>query len=531
MLNVATLWFGGTIYTMVNEHETVEAILVEDGTILETGSVATLQEKYENRINEKINLQGKVLYPGFVDSHIHLIGHGEKLLRLDLSAATSAEEVLQLVEEKVKTTPHNEWIIAEGWDENQWKTPRIIHRKELDAITSNHPIIMKRICRHALIANTYALTLSGVTNDVKEPQGGIVDREEDGTITGFLVDEAQQLVTSKMPLPSENYLQRALQLSVQDAFSKGLTGAHSEDLNYYGGFLRTYETFQQVINGSKTKFRAHLLAHYGVAEDAFSYADHHEDPFIEIGAMKIFADGSLGGRSALLSKPYEDDETTQGVAIHTQDELSDLVKKARTFGRTVAIHAIGDLAFEYVITSLEKHPPKAGQRDRIIHAQILRPDLIERAKTLPMILDIQPRFVASDFPWVEERLGHERMKSCYVWKTLIQKGFHCAGGSDAPIEPMDPLLGIHAAVSRKNSPASYNVYMPEEKLSVFEAVRLFTYESAYAINRENEVGLVSPGYKADFTVLNHDLFNIEEDEIPNAGVYMTVVDGTTMFQQ
>jgi predicted amidohydrolase YtcJ len=247
------------------------------------------------------------------------------------------------------------------------------------------------------------------------------------------------------------------------------------------------------------------------------------EQFIESGAMKIFADGALGGRTALLSHPYADDQSTNGVLIHSLEELTNLVGKARKYDLPVAVHAIGDLAFEYVLRAIEKFPVPAGKRDRLIHAQILRKDLIERAKHLSLILDI---------PWVIERIGKEKMKYHYAWKTLLEEGLHCAGGSDAPIEPADPLLGIHAAVTRTNpNDPDRKVYGEKQRLTVYEAVSLFTKGSAYAICHEHDRGLIKPGYTADFTVLDKDLFKISEHEILSVNVRITVVNEEKVYEK
>lgn len=527
------LWFGGTIYTMREENESAEAILTANGSIVAVGKEKTLRETFASDIAEEINLKGGVLYPGFVDSHLHLIGHGEKLLRLDFSRMTHSKEILEAVAKEAEKRLPGEWIIGEGWDENLLDDRKILHRFELDEVVQDHPMILKRVCRHAIIANTKALELAGITDDTPNPQGGVIVRDERGHATGYLLDQAQELVNSVMPAASERYLEEALAASVEDCLRLGLTGGHSEDLNYYGGFERTYRTFYKVIDGSARKFRAHLLVHHEALNEmdqlGLKYKDGND--YIELGAMKIFADGALGGRTALLSFPYNDDQSTSGVAIYSREELNSLVKKARDHRMPIAVHAIGDLAFEWVLDAIEANPASVGQRDRLIHGQILRKDLIERVQKLPVVVDIQPRFVASDFPWVIDRIGEDRMEYCYAWRTLLEAGLMVAGGSDAPIEEVDPLLGIHAAVTRKRpghlgEPGFY----PEQCLAVYEAIKLFTQGSASAIGREHEYGLVAEGYKADFTILDRDLFAIEPDGILEAKVRMTVVDETIMYQ-
>jgi predicted amidohydrolase YtcJ len=528
---LGTLWFGGTIYTMKKEHETVEAVFAKDGIIHDTGGFEELKQKYQKEISEMVDIQDGIMFPGFVDSHMHLIGHGEKLLKLDLSKITSSSEIKQMLMDRIANAKPGEWIIAEGWNENILSDKKIFHRLELDEISPDNPLVLKRVCRHAMIVNSKALELAGITKDTSNPPGGKIVKDRDGNPTGYLLDQAQELVIRKMPEVEDDYLETALTTALKDCLRLGLVGVHTEDLNYYSGFEKTYKAFLKVIDEKKIKFRTNLLVHHEVADEMHRLCIKYGDgtPFLTFGAMKIFADGALGARTALLSQPYEDSPETTGVPIHSKDQLKRLVQKARKYGMPVAIHAIGDLAFEWALEAIEEFPPVQAQRDRLIHAQILRKDLIEKAKHFPIVLDIQPHFVASDFPWVIERVGEKRIRYCYAWKTLLKSGIMCAGGSDAPIEPANPLLGIHAAITRKNP--SGTVYLPEEKLTVFEAISLFTYGSAYAVQNERKQGLIEKGYFADFTILDRDPFQIQPDELLKTNVLMTVIDNTIMYKK
>jgi predicted amidohydrolase YtcJ len=516
---------------MKKEYDTVEAVYAKDGVIQDAGEFEELKQKYQKEISEMVDIQGGVMFPGFVDSHMHLIGHGEKLVRLDLSKVTSSSEIKQMLMDRIAHAKPGEWIIGEGWNENILSDKKIFHRLELDEISPDNPLVLKRVCRHAMIVNSKTLELAGITKETPNPSGGMIVKDTDGNPTGYLLDQAQELVKRKMPTVHDDYLETALTTAIEDCLRLGLVGVHTEDLNYYSGFEKTYKTFLKVIDGRKIKFRTHLLVHHEVADEMHRLGLKHGDgtSFITLGAMKIFADGALGARTALLSQPYDDSPETSGVPIHSKDQLKRLVQKARKYRMPVAIHAIGDLAFEWSLEAIEEFPPFHAQRDRLIHAQILRQDLIEKAKYLPIVLDIQPRFVASDFPWVIERVGEERIKYCYAWKTLLKNGIMCAGGSDAPIEPANPLLGIHAAITRKNHSGAE--YLPEEKLTVFEAISLFTYGSACAVQNERYQGLIEKGYVADFTVLDRDPFQIQPDDLLKTNVLMTVVDNTIMYQK
>lgn len=527
---MGTLWFNGTIYTMEQEYKTVEAVITNDGTIVEVGTYGQLTNQYKSIINKQIDLNGKTMIPGLTDSHMHLIGYGETFLRLDLSPIRSKDELLVKIKNKASDTPVGEWIIGEGFNENMWESNTLPTAAELSCVAPNHPVLLKRTCRHLFIVNELALQLANIPASVSDQ---LVVTDSNGKLTGVLKESALQYIFDILPEIDEQYLDKALERAIKACWKRGLVGCHTEDLSYYGGFDKTFAAFQQVILHKKLKFRSHLLVHHEVIDD-WKMAGHtflSGNDFLQFGAMKIFVDGALGGRTALLSFPYADDPSTSGVANHSITELTDLIKKARQHELPVATHVIGDLAFEQVLNIIAQFPPPKGTRDRLIHAQILRKELIEKAKTLPVVLDIQPQFTISDFPWVVERIGAERMTYNYAWKTLFDEGLHCAGGSDAPIEQVDPLLGIHAAVTRKHPhDPQQTVFGKEQCLTVYEAVALYTKGAAYAANHEHERGQIKRGFVADFTILNHNIFRIPNDEILKTAVEITIVDGTIVYE-
>ncbi|EJP88485.1 amidohydrolase [Bacillus cereus] len=517
------IWHGGSIYTMREENEKVDAVYVENGIIVDVGN----KEELENRYSEVklYDLKGKTMIPGLVDSHMHLIGHGERLLRLDLSNCKSYSEVLTLVQKRVEEAQKGSWIIGEGWNENNFTDTKQVHVRDLDEISKEHPILLKRVCRHVTWVNSYILQEANITEATQDPKGGKIGRDASNNLTGLLYEQGQELIKHVQPEIDGVYLQSALQTAISDCWQYGLVGGHTEDLNYYGGFQKTYNAFSHVIK--EMRFKAHLLVHHEVANERKEYENEH---YIEFGAMKIFSDGSFGGRTALLSEPYEDAKETNGVAIFSREELAGLVKKARDLHMPVAIHTIGDLSLEYVIDALELHPPAEGLRDRIIHCQLAREELIERMKHLPAIIDIQPVFVSSDFPSVIEKLGDHRLRYAYAWKTLLGAGLHCNGGSDAPIEQVNPFLGIYSAVTRRGFIDGV-CYIPEERLTVYEAVSLFTTGSAYAIGKEANRGQITKGYEADFTILDRNIFEIEAEEIKEVQAEMTVIDGKIVYRK
>ena len=519
------LYFGGTIYTMQKEGETVEAVLVRDGIIQKTGNYEELYT-YATKIH---NLQGAVMYPGFVDSHIHLIGLGEKLIRLQLSDCKTKDEMLSLIASEIKTLRPGELLVGEGWNEYQLQGGEMLSLQDLDAFHDN-PIILHRVCHHVCFVNSKAMELAHINTDTAEVVGGKIGRHSDGSLNGYLYDEAMNLITSafvKDGAEYSSYLAQCINRAVSVMHQYGLVGAHSEDCSYYGHYSNVINAYNQSI-GELNHFRVHLLRHHKVFEQMIKSEITEISGFIEYGAMKIFADGSFGGSTAALLEPYENEGENRGLLIHSDEQFESFIKLAREAGEAIAVHMIGDAAAEQVISVVEKYPAPNGKRDRLIHCCILTEQQIERMKKLNIILDIQPSFVSSDFPWVEEKLGKHRLHLAYAWKTLSE--FPCAFGTDAPIENVNPFETIYAAVTRKKI-GSEQAFNTSQSLTAFEAIKMYTYGSAYAIGKEMERGLIREGYTADFTIVDQDLFTISPYQILETSVIQTIVDGRTVYKK
>jgi predicted amidohydrolase YtcJ len=527
------LFINGVIYTLQADQPLVTSVFVKEGKIYDIGDSHQLLAKYSGVDVEVIDFEGKMVLPGLTDSHMHLIAHGMKLLSLDFSACTDALQMKQMLQDKINQTPKGEWVLGVGWNENNFSDRKIFTKEELDECSSGHPILLTRVCGHASISNSLALSIAGISDSTEDPSGGKIMRDDRGNVTGLLLENAGQLVQEHIPAHTYVFLQESLKKAIKDCWRLGLVGCHSEDLRYSGGFNQTFQLFDNVLHKQQYTFRVNQLVYHDYMDEIIASGKGYGSgtSLFTVGAMKIFTDGAMGGRSALLSESYSDAPGINGVAMYTPEELLRIVKKAREYKFPVAVHTIGDLALEYILDAIEALPALDSQLDRIIHAQVLRHDLLERMTKLPIVVDIQPRFVAADFPWVIERLGEERTRWSYAWKTLLHAGIACAGGSDAPIEPVNPLLGIHAAVTRiRPEEEEHDGYLPEQRLSIQEAIHLFTTGSAFAEQKSAQKGTIEIGKVADFTVLEKDLYQTSPASWLENKVSMTVIGGQVVYR-
>jgi predicted amidohydrolase YtcJ len=415
-----------------------------------------------------------------------------------------------------------------GWDENLFTDGTIPTIEELDRVAPNCPIYLKRICHHAFLVNSKALEMCHYHASTEVPAGGtIVLDPYTKKPTGLLLESASQLITKHIPERTYAEYKNGLKQAMKFVVKKGLTSVHTNDPAYLGGLDQTYQMFDELINGEGIGLRCNLLIDYPylkrLKEKGMFAGFGNEN--LQIGAIKIFADGAFGRRTALLSEPYQDDPSQLGEAIHSQESLYEMIKQVRDHGFPIAVHTIGDKALENVLDILDQFP-KVKYRDRLIHVSLVREELIRRLVDSSRIADIQPRFVVGDYPWVKDRVGETRERFLYAWKTLRSSGVLCAGGSDAPIEPVDPLLGIHAAVTRRAPLETHNGWNEQEKLSILDAFKLFTIGGAYATNEEDCKGTISRGKLADMTVFSNNLFAIEDpDELLRTKIEMTIIDG------
>ncbi|WP_144548000.1 amidohydrolase [Bacillus sp. X1(2014)] len=529
-----TIFTNGAIYTFDAGQPFVEAVVVENGRILDTGLHQEMILQWGRMGASIVDLQGKMVTPGLIDSHLHLSGVAFNFLDLDLTGVKSKNEMLDKIRDKANTVAPGQWLIGMGWDENLFTGGNIPTIEELDHVSPHCPIYLKRICHHAFLVNSKALEMSHYHQSNPVPAGGTVVLDtRTKKPTGLLLESASQLITKYIPERTYQELKDGLKLAMQFAVKKGLTSVHTNDPAYLGGLDSTYKMYDELINHEGQGIRCNLLIDYPylhLLKERGMFAGFGNER-LQIGAIKIFADGAFGRRTALLSEPYNDQHGQFGDAMYDQETLYQVMKEIRTHSMPLAVHTIGDKALENILDILDQFP-RVKYRDRIIHTSLVREDLIQRLRDPSRIADIQPRFVVGDYPWVQERVGEKREQYLYAWKTLLSSGVLCAGGSDAPVEPVDPLLGIHAAVTRRTPGDTHEGWNAKEKLSMLEAVKLFTVGGAYATNEENHKGSISKGKFADFTVYSNNLFTMNHpDELLNTEIEMTIVGGEIKYKK
>ncbi len=523
-------WFYGGRSPYPGQGEQSVSIYCEEGRIRAVGSDRELELLLGGRNAVRVNLDGGYVLPGLTDCHMHLSMQGMKLAALDFSGASSKEEMLGLLKQRAEKTPPGEWILGLNWNENAFQPAVAPTRDELDAVTTRHPVLLTRVCYHSMLANTEAFRCAGVSEDTADPASGSFGRDEGGVLNGRIYEDAGAVFQTAVPKPDYAEKKANIRRAAQYALSLGLTAVHTDDLRYLGE-VDTLLRIHRELREEGILLRTHQLVNYThLAEaKALGLQAGSGSEWLRIGAAKMFADGVLGGRTAWLSEPYADAPGQSGYPIHTPEAFAAIVTEAREAGYPVAVHAIGDAAVDLVLTELERQPlpQAAGLPDRLIHVPVLRGDQLARMGRLRLAADIQPPFVTGDYPWVLERLG-QRAVHRYAWRTLLSAGIPCGGSSDAPIEPLSPLYGLYTAVARRKPGETHTGYEPGEKLSLAEAIRLYTYGSAQTAGEERERGLLAPGYGADFTVVDRP-FADDPEEWLGMQVRRTVVNGQTAF--
>lgn len=526
-----TLIHNAKIYTMDMGFSTADAILFDSsGRIHNVGGEQAMLEAFPDALH--IDLRGKTIIPGLIDSHAHLYGLALSLSQAQLRDTASKEEVIQRLREQEQHLSDGDWLLGRGWDQNDWPVKEFPSRADLDSAFPGRPVWLRRIDGHAGWANSAALAMADqdLSGDW-QPQGGFIYRDADGQASGVLVDGAMELVENAVPAISEELLQASLGLALQQMTSLGLTGVHDMGVN-----RAVLEIYQQRIAAGQ--FPTRVYAFTNGAEETLDWlcangAVKDASGRLVMRAVKLYIDGAMGSRGAALLADYSDDEGNAGLLFMPAADLEKKIDKAMACGFQVGVHAIGDRGNRVALDALEsvmrKYPDNPG-RHRIEHAQTLTAADIPRFGELDVIAAMQPTHATSDMYWVEDRLGPERVLYAYAWRSLLDSGARLALGSDFPVEQVNPMLGIHAAVTRQDVKGwPPGGWYPNEKISREEAVRGFTLDAAYAGFMEKSVGSLESGKRADFVVLDQDIFEIEAAQIATVKVLQTWLDGQLVY--
>lgn len=516
------IFTGGTIYTGLETPATVDAIIVgPDGRIL--GTAPPLSKDWSEEEVETIDLSGAVLFPGFTDAHAHLRGIGERELTLSLEGTASIDELVTRVEAELTEKAPGEILSGRGWIETGWPEGRMPSAADLDPVSPNNPVILRRSDGHALVANTAALKAAGVYELAADPPGGHVERGPDGLATGIIIDAAMAPFGQLIAEPSEADILKAYQTGAETYVRRGWTGVHNMSANPEDAAL-----MQRLDEDNRLPLRIYNA--FDAAGMDLAQRREHETDTITNRAVKLYMDGALGSRGALLIAPYADRPETSGLELLSPDALNDLMATAREKGVQLTIHAIGDLANRRIIETYQALGLEGDLRWRIEHAQMLHPDDIDRLAISGLIASMQPSHAIGDLHFAPARVGMERLRGAYAWASLLKAGALVAGGSDAPVEVGSPTIEFYAAVARKDLAGfSGEGWHPEEALTRQQALALFTTAPAYASFQENDLGTIETGKIADFTVFDRDLMTIPEAEILEAKSVMTVVGGQIVF--
>lgn len=527
-----TLYRNAKVYTGTLPLQ--ECFAVEDGKILYAGSEDGARSL---SFDETVDLNGAFVCAGFHDSHMHILNYGNALRNAQLNKhTTSLREMLDALRDFAREHPpkKGQWLIGRGWNHDYFTdVHRMPTRDDLDTVSTEYPILASRCCGHCLVANTAAIELCGITPETPCPEGGRIGMEN-GRLDGRFYDDAMDLFYGKRPVPTKEDVKEALRLGCQALNRYGVIASQTDDYTSCPGV--GWETVDQAYRELEAEgaltVRVYEQCNFHAVDDLkkFHAAGNNtgvgDDHFMH-GPLKLLGDGSLGARTALLSRPYADDPTTRGIPVFSQELLNDLICCANDADMQVAVHAIGDGCLDYVLNAFElalsRHPRK-DHRHGIVHCQITRPDQQERMVRLGLHIYAQSIFLDYDVHIVEARVGDELAASSYSWKTLLDRGLSVSNGSDCPVELPDVMAGIQCAVTRRSLNGDKE-YLPHEAFSVQEALDSFTIRSAEARFAEDRMGKIAPGYLADFTVLGENPFEVDPAHLKDVPVLAAYLGG------
>ncbi len=530
----------------------VSAVAIRAGTIVAVGSdTEILALKGEHTVT--VDLNGAFAMPGFNDAHTHIASAGQQRLALDLDNVPSLAAMLAKVRAYAATLAPGAWILGGGWDHTKWAVATLPTRADLDAVTGDHPAFLDRTDGHIAIANSAVLAAAKITDATPNPEGGKIDRDADGHATGIIREgPALALVEQHIPPPSYEARRKALELSIHDALSHGVTSI--QDFSDWNDWL----VLEELEQTGKLPLRVSEWIDFNLPVGVLDErrASHRaDDPLLHLTMLKGFMDGSLGSRTAAMNDPYADDSANSGIPRYDQQKLNQMAAERAADGFQLGFHAIGDLANDMALDALAAAeqagrpadapaPPREPDativstpviaaapsdfRFRIEHAQVVSPGAFDRFAQLGVIASMQPSHLLTDMAWAPARLGTERSKRAYAWKSFLDHGVTLAFGTDYPVESISPFRGLYSAITRQNEAAT-QTFEPQEKLTIEQAIYAYTQASAFAEFRERIKGRLETGYLADIVVLDRDITKASPQDVLHTKVLRTVVGGTTVY--
>jgi len=521
-----------TVRTMDPARPSAEAIAILGNRIVAIGTSGEIS-KLAGPNTRIIDAKKRLVLPGFNDAHVHFLSGGFQLSSVDLRDANTPQEFAERIRQFAAKVPAGRWITGGDWDHERWPDARLPTKELIDSYTPNTPVFVSRLDGHMALANSVALKLAGVTNQTKDPDGGVIVRDAKGEPTGILKDAAQSFVWKVVPAASfeekliaartaSNYAAQLGVTSVQDVSAGSDVGVYQTLLDR--GELKTRIYAMTALPNWERLANAGIRAHFG-------------SEMLRVGGLKAFSDGSLGSTTALFYEPYKDAPETSGIPsdeMFPEGAMLERVRGADRAGLQVLIHAIGDRANDLILSIFEQVEKENGTRDRrfrIEHAQHIRPQDIPRFARDKVIASMQPYHAIDDGRWAEKRIGKERAKTTYAFRSLLDSGATLAFGTDWTVAPLNPVLSIYGAVTRRTIDGKNpNGWVPEQKISIEEAVRAYTVGSAYAEFQDTVKGTITPGKLADLVILSRDIFAIDPKEIEKVKVLMTMVDGRLVYE-
>ena len=501
------------------------------GKILAVGEANALAAQFAKA--RRIDVGAATVVPGLIDAHAHVGGLGFAMMGADLVGTRSKEEIFARLRAKAAGLGPGEWLLGNGWDQNDWPQQAFPTAAELDALFPDRPVWLSRIDGHAGWANSAAMR--AVPRDLSgawQPDGGMIQRDPAGKPSGIFIDNAMLLLENARPAPDEATYERALVLGMQAAVEHGLTGVHDAGVS-----LAELQRYRRLADRGAMPLRIYAMADGNAAALESLCANgvyRHASGRLQMRAVKLYADGALGSRGAAMLEDYSDDLGNRGLLVMSAREVADASAKAQRCGVQVATHAIGDRGNRLVLDTYEAALGKDAAGDhrwRVEHAQILSPADVPRFASMHVIASMQPTHATSDMPWAQDRVGAQRIVGAYAWRQLRDTGARLAFGSDFPVESVDPRLGLYSAVSRADGEGQPSGgWMPQEKLTAFEALRGFTLDAAYAGFAEDELGSLEAGKRADFVVLAEDPLAAPDAALRTLHVRATYVDGKPVYE-